>query len=305
MTKKEKNAKLKRKYRSSDGTVVRATKKKKISRSVGGDIVLVLLLSGLGVFMCLPLVLSVVNAFKPMEELFIFPPRFFVQNPTVDNFRQLFKLSSSLWVPFSRYIFNSVFVSAVVTFFHIIFAAMCAYPLAKGNFPGRKQIFSIIQMALLFTGGTLAIPVYMVMSVLRMVDTYWSVILPPIAGALGLFLMRQFMIQIETETLESARIDGAGEFYIFWKIVMPLVKPAWLTLLIFSFKDIWNATGTSTIYSEELKMLPTALNQIATGGIARAGVGAAAALIMMIPPIVVFIISQSSVIDTMSYSGIK
>lgn len=305
MANKEKATKLKRKYRSSNGDSVRATKKKRISRSIGGDILLVLLLAGLGAFMCLPLVLSVVNAFKPMEELFIFPPRFFVQNPTPDNFRQLFKLSSSLWVPFSRYIFNSLFVSVVVTFFHIVFAAMCAYPLAKGNFPGRKQIFAVIQMALLFTGGTLAIPVYMIMSILRMVDTYWSVILPPIAGALGLFLMRQFMIQIETETLESARIDGAGEFYIFWKIVMPLVKPAWLTLLIFSFKDIWNTTGTSTIYSEELKMLPTALNQIATGGIARAGVGAAAALIMIIPPIVVFIISQSSVIDTMSYSGIK
>ncbi|MCH5186018.1 MAG: carbohydrate ABC transporter permease, partial [Oscillospiraceae bacterium] len=136
-------------------------------------------------------------------------------------------------------------------------------------------------------------------------DTYWAAILPPIAGALGLFLMRQFMIQIESETLESARIDGATEFQIFWKIVMPLVKPAWLTLLIFSFKDIWNAAANNVIYSEELKMLPTALNQIATAGIARAGVGAAAALIMMIPPIIVFIISQSNVIETMSYSGIK
>ncbi len=303
--KKEKEAKLKRKYKSSGGESVRATRKKRMSRSVGGDILIILMLLAMGAFMCLPLVLSIVNAFKPLEEIFIFPPKFFVTNPTINNFRQLFQLSSSLWVPFSRYIFNSVFVSVVVTFFHIVFAAMCAFPLAKGNFPGRKMIFSTIQMALLFTGGTLAIPLYMVMSVFRMVDTYWAVILPPIAGALGLFLMRQFMIQIESETLESARIDGATEFQIFWKIVMPLVKPAWLTLLIFSFKDIWNSAGNNVIYSEELKMLPTALNQIATAGIARAGVGAAAALIMMIPPIVVFIISQSNVIETMSYSGIK
>jgi len=303
--KKEKIAKLKRKYKSSGGENVRATRKKRMSRSVGGDIMIIIMLLLMGAFMSLPLILSIVNAFKPLEEIFIFPPRFFVTNPTVNNFRQLFQLSSSLWVPFSRYIFNSVFVSVVVTFFHIVFAAMCAFPLAKGNFPGRKAIFSTIQMALLFTGGTLAIPLYMVMSVLKMVDTYWAVILPPIAGALGLFLMRQFMIQIESETLESARIDGANELQIFWKIVMPLVKPAWLTLLIFSFKDIWNAAGNNVIYSEELKMLPTALNQIATAGIARAGVGAAAALIMMIPPIVVFIISQSNVIETMSYSGIK
>lgn len=299
------DVKVKRKYRSSDGKKVRETKKKRLSRSGWGDFFLVALLVFMGAFMSLPIVLSVVNAFKPLEELFVFPPRFYVVNPTTKNFSQLMRLSSSLWVPFSRYIFNSVFVSVVVTFTHIICAAMCAYPLAKGNFPGRKQIFNTIQMALLFTGGTLAIPLYLVMSLMKMVDTYWALILPPICGALGLFLMRQFMIQIESETLESARIDGAGEFYIFWKIVMPLVRPAWLTLMIFSFKDIWNATGTSYIYSEELKMLPTALNQIATAGIARAGVGAAAALIMMIPPILVFIITQSSVIDTMSYSGIK
>lgn len=303
--KEEKKEKIKRKYKSTNGENVRATKKKRISRSAGGDVALVILLIFVAAFMFLPIVLSVVNAFKPLEELFVFPPKFYVVNPTTDNFKQLMNLSTNLWVPFSRYVFNSVFVSVVVTFFHIIFAAMCAYPLAKGNFPGRNAIFTTIQTALLFNGTTLAIPVYVVMSILRMVDTYWAVILPPICGALGLFLMRQFMIQIESETLESARIDGASEMYIFWKIVMPLVRPAWLTLLIFAFQGIWNTTGTSYIYSEELKMLPTALNQISTAGIARQGVGAAAALIMLIPPIVVFVISQSSVIDTMSYSGIK
>lgn len=303
--KEEKKEKVKRKYKSTDGKNVRATKKKRISRSAGGDMALVVLLVIVAAFMFLPIVLSVVNAFKPLEELFVFPPKFYVVNPTTDNFKQLMNLSTNLWVPFSRYVFNSVFVSVVVTFFHIIFAAMCAYPLAKGNFPGRNAIFTTIQTALLFNATTLAIPVYVVMSIFRMVDTYWAVILPPICGALGLFLMRQFMIQIESETLESARIDGAGEMYIFWKIVMPLVRPAWLTLLIFAFQSIWNTTGTSYIYSEELKMLPTALNQIGTAGIARQGVSAAAALIMLIPPIVVFVISQSSVIDTMSYSGIK
>lgn len=303
---KEKVAKLKRKYKASNGEKVRATKKKRMSRSKFGDVLITLMLVVMGFFMVIPLVLSIVNSFKPLEEIFIFPPRIFtVINPTLDNYRSLFRLSSSLWVPFSRYIFNSVFVSITVTFFHIMFAAMCAFPLAKGRFPGRKAISTTIQMALLFNGGTLAIPIYMVMATLRLVDTYWALILPAIAGSLGLFLMQQFMVQIENETLESARIDGATEMQIFWKIVMPLVKPAWLTLLIFSFKDIWNATGTSYIYSEELKMLPTALNQILTGGIARQGVGAAAAVIMLIPPIVVFIVSQSNVIETMSYSGIK
>ena len=282
------------------------TKRKRVSRSWYGDLLVTLMLLLVGLFMVIPMVFSVSNAFKPLDELFIFPPKLFPRNPTIENFRILFQLTSSLWVPFSRYIFNSTFVSLVVTGTHILVASMAAYPLSKHHFPGKNVIFQIILLALLFNGTTLAIPQYIILAKLGMIDTYWAAVLPPIASSLGLFLMRQFMVQIVNDSvLESARIDGAGELTIYWKIVMPMVKPAWLTLLILAFQNIWNTTDANVIYSESLKMLPLALNQIQQGGIARTGVHGAAVLVMMIPPILTFIITQSNVIETMAHSGMK
>ena len=184
-------------------------KKKRINRSWYGDTTIFIVLALLGAFMALPLIYSIVQAFKPLEEIYLFPPRFFVNNPTLSNFTQLSQVANNLWVPFSRYLFNSLFVSIVVTVGHVIVASMCAYPLAKHKFPGRNSIFQIITMALVFSGGTLALPQYIVMAKLGMINTYWALILPGIATSLGLFLMRQFMLQIHDSLLESARIDGA------------------------------------------------------------------------------------------------
>lgn len=287
-------------------------KKKRINRSLGGDFFVVFFLVLMALFMGVPLYYSIISAFKPLNELFIFPPRFYVAQPTMMNFKMVLDLASDLWVPFSRYVFNSVFVSVVVTVGHVILASMAAYPLEKSKFPGSKTLFSLVQITLLFTGGTMAIPQYVVMAVLGLVNTYWALILPAIGGSLGLFLMKQFMRGIPDSMLEAAKIDGANELTIFWKLVMPNVKPAWLTLSIFSFQSIWNATGTNFIYSEELKMLPTALNQIyaadaatGVGNVARQGCAAAVALILMIPPIIFFVITQSNVIETMAFSGMK
>lgn len=280
-------------------------KTKRVNRSWYGDALVVLMLIIVGAFMALPMYLVIINAFKPLDEFFMFPPRFYVIKPTLDSFRTLSQMISSLWVPFSRYLFNSIFISAVVTAGHIFLSSMAAYPLEKHKFMGKNVIFNTIMWALLFTGGTMAIPQYVVMAKLGMINTYWAVILPPIGGTLGLFLMKQFMVQIPDTMLEAARIDGASEFLIYWKMVMPNVKPAWLTLMIFAFKDIWTAKGTGFIYSEALKPLPQALSQIQSGGIARAGVAAAISFLMMIPPIIMFIVTQSNIIETMAYSGMK
>ncbi len=287
-------------------------RKKRINRSAGGDFFVILMLVIMSLFMGIPLYYTVISAFKPLNELFIFPPRFYVVQPTLGNFKMVFKLANDLWVPFSRYVFNSVFVSVVVTIGHVILASMAAYPLEKSKFPGSKFLFTLVQITLLFTGGTMAVPQYVVMAVLGLVNTYWALILPAIGGSLGLFLMKQFMRGIPNSMLEAAKIDGANELTIFWRLVMPNVKPAWLTLSIFSFQSIWNATGNNFIYSEELKMLPTALNQIyaadaatGVGNVARQGAQAAVALILMIPPIIFFVVTQSNVIETMAFSGMK
>jgi len=285
---------------------VRGIKKtKRVNRSTGGNAAVFLMLVILGSFMVLPVVYTVVQAFKPMEELFLFPPRFMVQNPTIKNFKLISQLIDNLWVPFSRYLFNSVFVSAVGTAGNVIIASMAAYPLAKNDFPGKKILFKIVTVALLFSGGVLGLAQYIIMAKLHMINTYWALILPSVATPMGLFLMKQFMEGISTSLLEAARLDGMNEFQIYWHIVMPNVKPAWLTMIIFAFQGMWSMTGGNFIYKENLKMLPTALAQIQSGGIARAGVAAAANLLMFIPPVLMFLITQSSIMETMAHAGIK
>ena len=280
-------------------------RKKAPNRSLAGDGLNILVLVVVGAFMALPLIYAVSNALKPLEELFIFPPRFFVRNPTLNNFHDIFVLMSQSWVPFTRYIFNTVFITVIGTTGHLLLASLCAFALAKHKFPGRNFVFGIIVMSLMFAGQVTAIPNYLIMAKINWLDTYFALIVPAIAKPLGLFLMKQFMEQIPDTLLEAARIDGAKEFKVFLKIGMPMVKPAWLTLIIFSFQDLWNMQGSNYIYSEELKTLPYALSQISAGGIARAGATSAVAVIMMIVPITIFIISQSSIIETMASSGIK
>jgi len=255
--------------------------------------------------MALPLLYAVNNAFKPLDELFIFPPRLFVNNPTFDNFYDLVALMGNSWVPLSRYIGNTLLITVIGTAGHILLASAAAYPLAKYQFPGSRILFSIVVLSLMFSGHVTAIPNYMMMSWLGWINTHASIIVPSLAFPLGLFLMKQFMEQIPTALLEAAKIDGANEYRIYWNIVMPNVKPAWLTLMILQFPALWGTDGGSFIYSENLKTLHYALGQITAGGIARAGVGAAVALLLMIVPITLFIISQSSVMQTMATSGLK
>ncbi|URN93134.1 MAG: carbohydrate ABC transporter permease [Candidatus Pristimantibacillus lignocellulolyticus] len=278
---------------------------KKLNRSFTVSFMLFALLAFFGAFMALPLVYAVNNAFKPLDELFIFPPRFFVKNPTIENFLDLISLMGNSWVPLSRYIANTLLITIVGTVGHILLASAAAYPLAKYRFLGSKTLFSIVVLALMFSPHVTATPNYLIMSWLGWVNTHASIIIPALAFPLGLFLMKQFMEQIPDALIEAAKIDGANEYRIYWTIVMPNVKPAWLTLMILQFPMLWGSDGGSFIYSENLKTLNFALGQITAGGIARAGVGAAVALLLMIVPISMFIISQSSVIETMATSGMK
>jgi len=255
--------------------------------------------------MLLPLIFAVSNAFKPFDELFLYPPRFFVRNPTIQNFRDLFVLIGSSWVPFSRYILNSVTITLAGSVGHVIFASLAAYALEKHRFPGRNLLFAVVVFSLMFSHHVTGIPSFIIMTRLDWIDRLPSLIVPAWGMSLGLFLMKQFMTQVPEALLESARIDGANEFVIFWKIVMPMVKPAWITLFILSFQGLWNNSGGTYIYSEENKPLPFALGQIVAGGIGRAGAAAAVAVIMMAVPLTIFIISQSKVIETMATSGIK
>ena len=277
-----------------------------LNRSVGGDVGITIVLAIFGVFMFLPMYYTIIQALKPLNELFYFPPRFYVVNPTLTNFSDLFNLMGDSWVPFSRYIFNTVLISVGGTFGNLVLASLCAYALAKIDFPGAKGFFWLIQKSLMFTATVTGIVNFITLSMIGWIDTYLAIIVPAWCSTLGLYLMKQFMeSNISTEVLESARLDGASELRTFWSIAMPMVKPGWLTLIVYSFQGLWNSGQSSFIYSEQLKTLNYAISQITAGGVARAGATAASTVVMMIVPILVFVISQSNIIETMGSSGMK
>ena len=284
------------------------TRKHKVvlARSAGGDAGISVILVILGAFMFLPMVYVVMQSLKPLDELWMYPPRFYVMSPTLKNFKDLFTLMNISWVPFSRYIFNTVLVSVAGTAGHLFLASLAAYALAKIKFPGRDLMFQTVQMSLMFNATVTAITSFILMSALHWLDSYWALIVPAWCSSLGLYLMKQFRdTNVNDSVLESARLDGAKELKIFWIIAMPMVKPAWLTLIIYSFQGLWNAGASMYIYSEQFKSFNYAIGQILAGGIKRAGAGAASQVIMMLVPIIIFIISQSNIIETMGSSGMK
>ena len=254
----------------------------------------------------LPLIYAVVTSFKPLDELLLFPPQFFVRRPTIENYVALPSLLSDQFVPLTRYLFNSVFVSVITTGLYILISAMAAFALSKSKLRFRNVLFMIVQFALLFNAYTLSVPQYLILSKLHIIDTYLVYIMPQMATTLGVFLMKQYIEGYVPDTLlEAANIDGAGYFRSFYRIVLPIVKPALLTLTLFAFRDIWALVPQGTIFSEQLKTLPMIMAQVTAGGIVRSGSAMAVSVIMMIPPVIVYLISQSNVVEAMSSAGIK
>ena len=284
------------------------TRKHKVvlARSRGGDAGITFILIVLGAFMFIPMYYVVIQSLKPLDELWMFPPRFYVAQPTLKNYRDLFTLMSGNLVPFSRYIFNTIFTSVAGTAGHLFLASLAAYAMAKIKFPGGKTMFKLVRTSLMFHATVTAVTSFILMSVLGIVDTYWAIVIPAWGSTLGLYLMKQFMdTNVTDAVLESSRLDGASELRTFWIIAMPMVKPAWLTLIFYSFQGLWNQGASIYIHSEQLKSLNYAIQQITAGGIKRAGASSAATVIMMLVPISVFIITQSNIIETMGSSGMK
>lgn len=261
---------------------------------------------GILIFTILPLVYLVVTAFKPLDELYIWPPRFYTLRPTLSNFSSLFTAMSGYTVPFTRYLFNSLFTTVLSVLGTVIVCGMAAYGLSKFRFPCSGLIFSLVLAALMFSSQVTQIPTYMVVSGMKLTNSYWALILPKLSTAMYLFLTKQFMDQVPDTFIESARIDGAGEVTIFARIILPMVKPALVTVVVFSFTAFWNDFFSPMIYTatEEMKTLPLALQTIGSN-VMRAGATNAASLLMTVPTIVVFVIMQKRVMETMVYSGIK
>ena len=276
-----------------------------LNRSVGGDTAITIVLVIFGIFMFSPTYYLIITAFKPIGEMFLTPPNFYVIKPTFQNFIDLFASMTSTWVPLSRYIFNTIYISLGATVGCLIIGSMAAYAISKVRFPGYNIVFSLIVYSLMISSTVTGIAHFLVFVALKWLNTYTISIVPMWASTLGLYLMKNFIdSNVPDSMIEAARIEGCSEFRIYLTIVMPLVKPAWLTLMITVFQNIWNVGASSYVYSENLKTFDNAINSIISAS-GTQGAGAAAAVIMMSVPILVFVISQSQIVETMGSSGMK
>lgn len=268
-----------------------------------------LVLVPLALFMALPIVFIINHAFKPIEELFAFPPKFFVENPVLDNFVKLGRQASAGGISISRYIFNSVIVTGSVVLLSMLMSAMAAFALSKLRFRAKNLLMEINNLAMMFVPVAVIIPRYLLVDKLGMINTYFAHILPLVALPVGMFLVKQFTDQVPDSLIEAAIVDGAGYFKVFYRIILPMIKPAIATVAILAFQSVWNNTETSTMYTnkESMRTLTFYMNTLAsnTNAVAGQGVAAAASLIMFLPNLILFILCQSKVMNTMAHSGIK
>ena len=274
-----------------------------------GQIKILVILLPLALFMALPIVFIVSHAFKPMSELFAFPPTFFVRNPTLDNFTKLIKFSRSAGIPLTRYLFNSVIVTVLTVGLSLLLTTCAAFAFSKIKFRGRALMLQINQIAIMFVATAVLIPRYLVISNLGLIDTVFGHVLPLVAMPVALFLVKQFVDQVPDSLIEAAHLDGASDLKVYWHIVLPIIRPAIATAMVLVFQQVWTNMETSNYFTndESMKTMTFYMNTMvnASNSVAGQGIAAAASLIMFIPNLILFIICQNAVMNTMATSGIK
>ena len=274
-----------------------------------GQLKIILIVLPLVIFMGMPIIFIINHAFKPMEELFAFPPTFFVKNPTLENFTKLIKFSDSSGIPLSRYIFNSLLVTAITVGVALLLTTMSAFALSKIKFKGRNLLGQINQIAIMFVSTAVLIPRYLVICNLGLIDNLLAHILPLVAMPVALFLVKQFVEQIPDSLLEAAYMDGATDFDVYLKVILPMIKPAIATASILVFQQVWTNMETSSYFfnDDSMKTLTFYMNTLVNvnNTVAGQGMSPAASLIMFVPNLVLFIILQNKVMNTMANSGIK
>ncbi|MDK2886551.1 MAG: multiple sugar transport system permease protein [Thermosipho sp. (in: thermotogales)] len=268
------------------------------------------ILAPIAAFMLLPIIFIFSQAFKPIDELFLYPPRFFVRRPTFNNFYELFAATKGSSIPVSRYLINSILTALFTVIFTIIISVFAGYALSKKRFKAKNLIFTINNLALMFVPVAVIIPRYLIVQKLGLIDTFIINVLSLLAMPIGIFLIKQFVDQIPDALIEAALIDGANDFQIIFNLIMPLLKPAISTVGILAFQVAWNSADASTYFinNENLRTFAfyvSNLTAVTGNTIAGQGIAAAASLIMFVPNLVLFIFMQSRVMNTMAHSGLK
>ncbi|PLT48092.1 carbohydrate ABC transporter permease [Paenibacillus sp. FSL W8-1187] len=269
-----------------------------------------LVLAVLSLFMALPIVFIINNSFKPFTELFAYPPRFFVSQPTLENFRLLVHFSTESGLPLSRYVFNSLLAAIAVILLTLAVSSLAAFALSKLTFKGKDTFNRINTLALMFVPIAVAIPRFLIIEKMGIFNTYLAHIVPLLAMPIGIFLLKQFMDQVPDDLIEASKMDGGGNWRVYWSVMLPLVKPALVTVAILTFQATWGNVESSANFmnDESLRTLPFYLNTlVAQSGniVAGAGLSAVAGMILFVPNLVLFIILQNKVMDSMAHTGIK
>ncbi|AKI98336.1 sugar ABC transporter permease [Kosmotoga pacifica] len=252
--------------------------------------------------MAIPFFWMVSTSFKNPDEIYIFPPRWIPHRPTLSNYIELFES-----VDFARPLLNTIIVAVVSTFLSVMLSAMAGYGFAKFRFRGKEKLFLMVLATLMVPGQMTLIPVYLILNSMNLLNTYAGLILPGVASAFGIFFMRQFIMSIPDELIDAAKIDGAKEFFIFLKIILPLSKPALATLTIFNFVGAWNSFLWPLIVATDEKMytLPVAISVVQGQYGEKIALQMSGSFIVIIPIIIVFLFAQKYIIKGLSMTGMK
>lgn len=288
----------------SDATTSEAdvASRRSIWKRAGMALIYVLLVVG-SVVMVMPLVWMLSTASKPLEETLL--PEFYLIPQKFSLFQNIHEAFTV--VPMGLYFRNSIFVSVVVTVGRVILCAMAGYSFAKFTYPGRNQLFALVLSTMMIPFYVVVIPLYIVVYSLGWLNTLTALIVPGFITAFGIFLMRQFMLGVPTELIDAARIDGASEPHIFWRIVLPLTKPALATLSILTFITIWDdyVWPLLVITDSELLTIPLGLSLFRDEYVTSYNLLMAAALIGLIPTYALFLFFQRQFVEGVTLSGIK
>jgi multiple sugar transport system permease protein len=276
-----------------------------------------LVLSVGAVLFVAPFVYMVSSSFQPLSEIFSYPPKWFPTNPTLDNYRQFFGSGHQI----GRWIVNSTITTGAITIAQLFFSSLMAYTFAKRKFPGRDFLFFLMLATMMLPVQVSVIPNYLILKVIPLaggnnimgvgghgwLDSYWGIIVPNLVSAFGIFLLRQYMKSIPDELLDAARMDGAGHFRIYWKVILPLSRPALAALAIFTFQFWWAAFFWPLIVvsSPELYTLPLGLALFQEQNRTVWNLIMAGSVVASLPLIVVFLVFQRQFVRGISVSGLK
>lgn len=268
-------------------------------------VLLYLLITVASILFIVPVAWMLVMSILPEHEIFQPVPHWIPQEPTLYNFQELFKRVEE--APVLRWFGNSVLVASIGTFSYLLLSSMAAYAFSRLQFPGRNILFFIVLSTLIIPGQVTIIPVFLLLQKLNWFNTYYALIVPGLAGAFGVFLLRQFFLTIPKELEEAALMDGCGRAGIYWRIILPLSKPALATLGIFSFLGSWNDFMLPLIATSEIEMrtLPVGLTIFLGRYSMQYGLVMATAVIATLPVLIMFLLFQRHIIRGVVLTGLK